>query len=108
MDHTSLPSCDLQGDSRSEQGDQPVPKRGRGRPAKYKPEEREQKYKEITKQWTAANMTQKCKLNEEYANRTRKSYQLLCELWNKHYLDDIQDPLCIQIKELVENKKIIA
>jgi hypothetical protein len=85
-----------------------LPKRGRGRPAKYAPEEREQKYKELSKQWTQTHMDQRSKKNEEYASRTRKSYQLLTELWHKRYLDNIDDPIYDQIKELIENKKIVA
>jgi hypothetical protein len=87
---------------------EPAPKKPRGRPAKYAKEEREQKYKESKNEWTKTNINRRYELNEQYSQRVRLGYKLLCDIWNKHYLDNVEDPLCAQIKELVENKKIIA
>jgi hypothetical protein len=83
------------------------PKRGRGRPAKYAKEEREEKYKESRDQWAKDNMDRRYELNDQYGQRVRLAYKLLCDIWNKHYLDKVDDPICLQIKDLVENKKII-
>ncbi len=44
-------------------------KRGRGRPAKYSPEEREQKYKEASKQW---HKEQILEYNRKYRQKQRE------------------------------------
>jgi len=86
-----------------------LPKRARGRPVKYTtPEERDQKYKETKDKWTKTNIERRYELNDQYGQRVRLGYKLLCDIWNKHYLDNIDDPICQQIKCLVENKKIIS
>ena len=81
-------------------------KKPRGRPAKYAPEEREQKYKELKNKWSKTNIDRRYEINEQYGQRVRLGYKLLCDIWNKHYVDNIEDPICWQIIELVENKKI--
>ena len=52
-------------------------------------------------------MDRRYELNDQYGQRVRLAYKLLCDIWNKHYLDKVDDPICLQIKDLVENKKII-
>ena len=84
------------------------PKRGRGRPAKYAKEEREQKYKESRVQWNRDHNDLKNKSNIEYLERSRFAYRLLCDMWNKHQFDSIGNEYKHIIQELVENKKILS
>ncbi len=83
-------------------------KRGRGRPAKYSPEEREQKYKETRAQWNKEHNDIKNKSNIDYLERSRFAYRLLCEMWNKNKFDEMENDYKTIIKELVENKKILS
>ncbi len=68
-----------------------VVKRPRGRPAKYKPEEREQKYKELTKQWREEN-------KERYSDNIKEYYEQHKEIMNtqkKEYQDRSREALRI-------------
>ena len=86
----------------------PQPKRGRGRPAKYAKEEREQKYKEARVQWNKDHNDIKNKSNTEYLERSRFAYRLLCDMWAKRQFDSIEHEYKHIIQELVENKKILS
>ncbi len=99
-------------------------KRGRGRPAKYAKEEREQKYKELTKQWIQENKEHLSKQKKEYYNdnyntilKNHKEYQerarfalrLLTDIYNDnesliHLAPEIQTKL----RTLVEQKQILS
>ncbi len=83
-------------------------KRGRGRPAKYAKEEREQKYKEARVQWNKDHNDIKNKSNIEYLERSRFAYRLLCDMWDKRQFDSIENEYKHIIQELVENKKILS
>ncbi len=98
-------------------------KRGRGRPAKYTKEEREQKYKESRVQWNkehkeerkesyrtyyANHSDEMVKISKDYQDRSRYALKLLSELWSHpEYLNiNETDPLCLKIKNLIQHKKI--
>ena len=83
-------------------------KRGRGRPSKYSPEEREQKYKESREKWAKSHQEDRTKSTMEYQERARYAYKLLCEVWNENMLEVKSEHHRNLIKNLVENKKIIA
>ena len=87
---------------------QSVPKRGRGRPAKYAKEEREQKYKELSKQWSKEHKEERVQSSSEYQERARFAYKLLCEIWNDDMIELKSEHHKNLIKNLVENKKILA
>ena len=102
---------------------QSVPKRGRGRPAKYAKEEREQKYKELSKQWKQGhreqcnehskvyyrdNWEQVCQSNTEYQNRARHALKLLSELFDTGLIEIKDERYKQSLTELIKNKKIIA
>ncbi len=100
------------------------PKRGRGRPAKYAKEEREQKYKELTKQWIQENKehikVQKkeyyndnydnlLKTNRQYQERSRYALRLLNDIYNDHdSLIHLAPELQIKLRTLVEQKQILS
>jgi len=84
------------------------PKRGRGRPAKYTKEERDQKYKEARDQWAKQHTNLKNKANIDYMERSRFAYRLLCDMWTNHKFDCVDTDYKIIIQELVENKKILS
>ena len=83
-------------------------KRGRGRPAKYAPEERDQKYKESSKIWKRNNYKEHSeeisKQSSEYQKRMREAYHILCELWNNQgsIVDFKSELYSTKIKKLVE------
>ena len=99
------------------------PKRGRGRPAKYAKEEREEKYKENTKKWVTehkeyykdsrkqyyvmnSNDIQQNK--KEYYERSSYALRLLNDIWKSPELVEFKsDDLKYKIQNLIENKRII-
>ena len=99
-------------------------KRGRGRPAKYAKEEREQKYKETAKIWRQEHK-EECKEyyrdhysenhekvyqhTKEYNDRARFALRVLSELWeNKdNSIEFKNEKYKHVIQNLVEHKKII-
>jgi hypothetical protein len=88
-------------------------KRGRGRPAKYTPEERKEKSKEWIKAWKKEhyknNADQEKQNAMEYQSRARSALRLLNELW-LHHRDDVEfksDRYPNLIREIVENKKVV-
>ena len=83
-------------------------KRGRGRPAKYAKEEREQKYKESRNNWNKTHLEQRYQMNDEYSSRTRFAYKILCEMWENKYFDDKNDKYKNILQNLIECKKITA
>ncbi len=100
-----------------------TPKRGRGRPAKYTKEEREQKYKEASKIWKQEHREQ-CnehhrvyyrehweevgKANTDYQNRARHALKLLSELIDNGQIEIKDEKYKLSITELIKNKKIIT
>ena len=100
------------------------PKRGRGRPAKYAKEEREQKYKELTKQWIQENKehikVQKkeyyndnydniLKNHKEYQERARFALRLLTDIYNDNEsLIHLAPNLRQKLRTLVEEKQILS
>jgi hypothetical protein len=102
IDNDTVPIVRAKLDSSSEV------KRGRGRPAKYAPEEREQKYKNASKIWKQEHNDRQNKLNTEYLDRSRFAYRLLCDMWNKQQLDLVTPEYKHIIQQLVENKNILS
>ena len=99
------------------------PKKGRGRPAKYAKEEREQKYKDARVQWNKEHKEERkesyrtyyanhsdeiVKISKDYQDRSRYALKLLSELWSHpEYLNiNDSDPLSLKIKNLIQHKKI--
>ena len=85
-----------------------ISKKPRGRPAKYAKEEREQKYKELSKQWSKEHKEERVQSSSEYQERARFAYKLLCEIWNDDMMELKSEHHKNLIKNLVENKKILA
>ena len=100
-----------------------ISKKTRGRPAKYTKEEREQKYKEASKQWKQEhreqcnehskayyreNWEQVCQSNTEYQNRARHALKLLSELFDTDLIEIKDERYKQSLTELIKNKKIIA
>ncbi len=102
----------------------PQTKRGRGRPAKYAKEEREQKYKESRVQWIQENKdhikeqkkeyyndNQKylLKMNKEYISRARQALNLMNDIWNqKEALEYFPPELRNKVQTIVEKKQVIC
>jgi hypothetical protein len=100
-----------------------APKRGRGRPAKYAKEEREEKYKEVSRQWKQEHKEQ-CyeqhkdyykehkeeisKMNVDYHNRARYALKLLNDLFDSDQIEIKDEKYKRTITELIKNKKIIS
>ncbi len=97
------------------------PKRGRGRPAKYRPEERKDKYKELSKNWQrehkdeykdyqhnyyTSNSDTILKQSNEYHIRARNALRLLTEMLDEH-IEIPSEKYKGLICDLVKNKKII-
>ena len=98
-------------------------KRGRGRPAKYAKEEREQKYKESTKKWLSehkeyykdtrkqyydTNTDDIQKNKKEYYERSAYALRLLNDIWNHPDLIEFKsEDIKYKIQNLIEHKKII-
>jgi hypothetical protein len=89
-------------------------KRGRGRPAKYTPEERKERHKQLKSAWNKEhyknNTEQEKQMATEYQSRARSALRLLNELW-LHHRDDVEfksDRYPNLIREIVENKKVIS
>jgi hypothetical protein len=96
-------------------------KKARGRPAKYAPEERKEKYLEKIKNWQEENadkVKENCKAyrdshkeqllsyHTDYQARARKALILLSDLLD--HWDDLQDDKYkSMVREIVENKKSI-
>ena len=100
-----------------------VPKRGRGRPAKYSPEEREQKYKEITKQWKQDHKEECLKHSQDYYKehseqvykstldyqcRARHALKLLSEMFDNNQIEIKDERYKLSVLELIKNKKVIT
>jgi hypothetical protein len=116
IDNDTVPIVRAKLDSSSEV------KRGRGRPAKYSPEEREQKYKELTKQWRDVHI-EECKekrktyYNEHsdslvkqttgYQMRARNALRLLSELLETNEIEFKSEKYKDLANQLVKEKKII-
>jgi hypothetical protein len=99
------------------------PKRGRGRPAKYAKEEREEKYKEARDQWFInhrdeynesrkeyyKNNSQKLNLqSKEYMDRARYALSILDEIWkHQEWIEIKHEHLKEKIQCLIEHKKIL-
>ena len=98
-------------------------KRPRGRPAKYAKEEREQKYKEASKQWKQGHREQcnehskvyyrehseqVCQSNTDYQHRARHALKLLSELFDTDLIEIKDERYKQSLTELIKNKKIIA
>jgi hypothetical protein len=96
--------------------------RGRGRPAKYTKEEREQKYKDASKQWRQEHSQEYkehrkayyeqhseelMKLNYDYQARARNALRLLSELLEQDQLQVKDEKYKAMINDLIKNKKII-
>ena len=90
-----------------------APKKPRGRPAKYAKEEREQKYKEASKQWHRQHYKEHAEEEKqqaiEYQARARSALKLLNDIWlHRDEIEFKSDRFQPLIRELIENKKIIA
>jgi hypothetical protein len=81
-------------------------KRGRGRPSKYAPEERDQKYKELTKQWQQNHADKQFECVKDYQDRSRFALKLLNELWNDNLIEIKSDRHRTILQDLIEHKKI--
>ena len=103
---------------------QPVPKRGRGRPAKYAKEEREQKYKESKDKWKESHKDHILQLNKEYYNdnqkkiiqyqkeyqdRARYAMRILNDIYNDHdSLSHLAPNIQYKLRSLIEEKQILS
>ncbi len=85
--------------------DKPAAKKTRGRPAKYAPEERAEKYKELTKKWLEDNQDIRKEYLSEYQKnmmqRFRTSYSILIKLWNGNQLEFLPDDDKQSIKRII-------
>ena len=102
----------------------PQTKRGRGRPAKYAKEEREQKYKESKEKWIQEhkehikvqrkeyyldNYDNLLKTNRQYQERSRYALRLLADIYNDHdSLMNLAPNLQTKLRTLVEQKQILS
>ena len=102
--------------------DTPV-KKPRGRPAKYSPEERKERYKEATKQWLTENKdyyrdsrkqyydkhTENIQQNKkEYYERSAYALRLLSDIWSHPDLIEIKsEDIRNKIQNLIEHKRIV-
>jgi alpha-galactosidase/6-phospho-beta-glucosidase family protein len=102
----------------------PQTKRGRGRPAKYAKEEREQKYKEAKekciqehkehikiqkKKYYNDNYDNLLKTNRQYQERSRYALRLLADIYNDHdSLMHLAPNLQTKLRTLVEQKQILS
>jgi len=103
---------------------QPAPKRGRGRPAKYAKEEREQKYKEASKQWKDTHKERILQLNKDYYNdnqekiiqyqkeyqdRARYAMRILNDIYNDHdSLSHLAPNIQYKLRTLIEQKQVLS
>ena len=85
----------------------PLPKRGRGRPAKYAPEEREQKYKEASKQWHKEHMEDRTSYLKDYQERSRTALKLLAEMWDQGIIVINSENYEGKVRNLLENRQKI-
>ncbi len=99
-------------------------KRGRGRPAKYAPDERKQKqkesidkwrqehkeeYKEQMKEYYNDNQSNIIKQKKEYLDRARYALRILDAIYNeKESLNNLSPDLKDKVLNLIEHKKIIC
>ena len=102
----------------------PQTKRGRGRPAKYAKEEREQKYKEASKQWKDNNREHILQLNKEYYNdnqkkiiqyqkeyqeRARYAMHILTDIYNdQDSLSHLAPNIQYKLRNLIEQKQVLS
>jgi hypothetical protein len=109
--------------SSSDDNTVPVVKR-RGRPAKYSPEERDEKYKEASRQWKENNKDQVkenkreyytnkyddlLKTNRDYQERSRYALRLLNDIYNDHEsLMHLAPDIQTKLRTLVEQKQILS
>jgi hypothetical protein len=101
----------------------PQTKRGRGRPAKYAKEEREQKYKEAKEKWKENNKEHILQLNKEYYNdhqkkiiqyqkeyqdRSRYAMRILTDIYNdQESLSHLAPNIQYKLRNLIEEKQIL-
>jgi len=99
-------------------------KRGRGRPAKYSKEEREQKYKEASKHWKDNNREHMLQVNKEYYNdhqkkiiqyqkeyqdRARYAMRILMDIYNdQDSLSHLAPTIQSKLRTLIEQKQILS
>jgi hypothetical protein len=80
-------------------------KRGRGRPAKYSPEEREQKYKESTKKWHKEHIEDRTSYLKDYQERSRTALKLLAEMWDQGIIVINSENYEGKVRNLLENRQ---
>ena len=100
-----------------------ITKKPRGRPAKYAKEEREQKYKELTKQWRQEHKDECNKHSQnyyrehsdqvykstlEYQYRARHALKLLSEMFDNNQIEIKDERYKLSVLELIKNKKVIT
>ena len=83
-------------------------KRPRGRPSKYAPEERKDKYKEASKLWHRESYDKQFECVKNYQDRSRFALKILNDLWSENLIDIKSDKYKIIVQNLVEHKKITA
>ena len=97
-------------------------KKPRGRPAKYSPEERQEKYKEASRLWKQEHKEQ-CnehhkvyyrensefclKQSYEYQARARNALRLLSEMLDNDFIQIKDEKYKLMANDLIKNKKII-
>ena len=101
-----------------------APKKPRGRPAKYAKEEREQKYKEASKQWKDNNREHVLQINKEYYNdnqkkiiqyqkeyqeRARYAMHILTDIYNdQDSLSSLAPNIQYKLRNLIEQKQVLS
>ena len=83
------------------------PKRGRGRPAKYAKEEREQKYKEASKQWHKEHIEDRNSYLKDYQERSRTALKLLAEMWDQGIIIINSENYEGKVRNLLDNRQKI-
>jgi hypothetical protein len=68
-----------------------IEKKTRGRPAKYAPEERQEKYKELRKNWQEENISKVVDANKRYFDRLKQSHKYLSMLIENNRITFIDD-----------------
>jgi hypothetical protein len=99
-------------------------KRGRGRPSKYAPEERDQKYKELKEQWKLDHkdhikdhmksyylerQEHIYQTHKDYSERARYALRLISDIYNeKEALNILSPDLRRKVESLIEHKKVLC
>ena len=102
-------------DTTSESSPETTPaKKPRGRPAKYAPEERQEKYKELCKNWRSDNSDYYATHSEIIKSqnmfnqtRARNALRLLSELMENDQIEVKDEKYKCLLNDLIKNKKII-